>query len=180
MLTLAGLSLSEALGGLAKAPAAPGRLEVVPGHRAVLVDYAHSPDALENVLGALRPLVAGRLICVFGAGGDRDPGKRSEMGAVVAKMADYAVVTSDNPRTEDPEAILGGIVAGMGDSPRAVLEDRRQAIAHALALAEDGDLVLLAGKGHETTQEINGVRHAFDDRVEAARALSALANGGGK
>jgi UDP-N-acetylmuramoyl-L-alanyl-D-glutamate--2,6-diaminopimelate ligase len=178
MLTLAGLSLEEALEGLSEAPAAPGRLEVVPGPRKVLVDYAHSPDALENVLGALRPLVAGRLICVFGAGGDRDPGKRPEMGAVVARMADYAVVTSDNPRTESPQAILDGIVAGMDDVPYEVLENRREAIARALSLAEESDLVLLAGKGHETTQEINGVQHAFDDRVEAARALSALAAGG--
>ncbi len=97
---------------------------------------------------------------------------------MLARRADYAVVTSDNPRTESPQAILDGIVAGMDDVPYEVLENRREAITRALSLAEESDLVLLAGKGHETTQEIHGVRHAFDDRVEAARALSALAAGG--
>lgn len=175
MLTLAGLSLEEALQGLHEAPAAPGRLELVPGARRVLVDYAHSPDALENVLAALKPLVSGRIICVFGAGGDRDPGKRPEMGAIVSEMADVAVVTSDNPRSEDPQSIIDAIVGGMSDgTPREVLVDRREAIRRAISVAGADDLVLLAGKGHETTQEIAGVKHTFDDRVEAAQALRAL------
>jgi len=179
MLTLAGLSLEEALMGLSQAPATPGRLEQVPGKRRVLVDYAHSPDALENVLGALKPLVSGRIICVFGAGGDRDPGKRPEMGAVVSRMADYAMVTSDNPRSEDPQSILDAIVTGMSDeTPREVVVDRRQAIERAIRLAHEDDLVLLAGKGHETTQEIAGVKTTFDDRVEAQRVLSSLESEG--
>jgi UDP-N-acetylmuramoyl-L-alanyl-D-glutamate--2,6-diaminopimelate ligase len=179
MLTLAGLTLEEALTGLREAPSAPGRLELVPGERRVLVDYAHSPDALENVLGALKPLVSGRIICVFGAGGDRDPGKRPEMGAVVSRMADYAMVTSDNPRSEDPQSIVDAIVTGMSDeTPREVMVDRREAITRAIELAREDDLVLLAGKGHETTQEIAGVKHTFDDRVEAERALNALRSEG--
>ncbi|MBD89068.1 MAG: UDP-N-acetylmuramoyl-L-alanyl-D-glutamate--2,6-diaminopimelate ligase [Deltaproteobacteria bacterium] len=179
MLTLAGMELREALLGLSEAPATPGRLERVPGVRRVLVDYAHSPDALENVLGALRPLVSGRIICVFGAGGDRDPGKRPEMGAIVDQMADYAVVTSDNPRSEDPQSILDAIVTGMSDqTPRQVVVDRREAIELAARLAGPEDLVLLAGKGHETTQEIAGVKHTFDDRLEARRVLDALSSEG--
>ena len=179
MLTQAGLSLEDALAGLSQAPATPGRLEQVPGVRRVLVDYAHSPDALENVLGALKPLVTGRIICVFGAGGDRDPGKRPEMGAVVSRMADYAMGTSDNPRAEDPQSILDAIVTGMSEeTPREVVVDRRQAIERAIRIAHKDDLVLLAGKGHETTQEIAGVKTTFDDRVEAQGVLHALESEG--
>lgn len=174
MACLAGVDLDVALAALAVATAPPGRLERVAGDRSVVVDYAHTPDALDNVLGALRPLVTGRLICVFGAGGDRDPGKRPEMAQAVARVADLAIVTSDNPRTESPEAIVASIVAGMpaGAAFEAVV-DRREAIERAIRQAGPEDLVLIAGKGHETTQTIGLVQHPFDDRVEAARALSA-------
>lgn len=173
MARLAGVDLDVALAALAVATAPPGRLERVAGDRAVVVDYAHTPDALDNVLGALRPLVTGRLICVFGAGGDRDPGKRPEMAQAVARLADLAIVTSDNPRTESPEAIVADIVAGMpaGAAFEAIV-DRREAIERAIGQAGPQDLVLIAGKGHETTQTIGTVQHPFDDRVEAARALS--------
>jgi UDP-N-acetylmuramoyl-L-alanyl-D-glutamate--2,6-diaminopimelate ligase len=173
MARLAGVGLDVALVALASATAPPGRLERVAGDRSVVVDYAHTPDALDNVLGALRPLVAGRLICVFGAGGDRDPGKRPEMARAVARVADLAIVTSDNPRTESPDAIIADIVAGMpaGAAFEAII-DRREAIERAIREAGPEDLVLVAGKGHETTQTIGAVQHPFDDRVEAARALS--------
>jgi UDP-N-acetylmuramyl tripeptide synthase len=139
----------------------------------VVVDYAHTPDALDNVLSALRPLVAGRLICVFGAGGDRDPGKRPEMARAVARLSDLAIVTSDNPRTESPEAIVAAVVAGMPEGARfEAVVDRREAIDRAIAQAGPDDLVLIAGKGHETTQTIGTVKHPFDDRAEALRALA--------
>jgi UDP-N-acetylmuramoyl-L-alanyl-D-glutamate--2,6-diaminopimelate ligase len=173
MARLAGVSLDLALEALAGASAPPGRLERVAGDRAVVVDYAHTPDALDNVLSALRPLVAGRLICVFGAGGDRDPGKRPEMARAVARLSDLAIVTSDNPRTESPEAIVAAVVAGMPEGARfEAVVDRREAIDRAIAQAGPDDLVLIAGKGHETTQTIGTVKHPFDDRAEALRALA--------
>ncbi|MCB9728830.1 MAG: UDP-N-acetylmuramoyl-L-alanyl-D-glutamate--2,6-diaminopimelate ligase [Deltaproteobacteria bacterium] len=173
MAELAGVPLDSALAALADASAPPGRLERVPGPVSVVVDYAHTPDALDNVLAALRPLVAGRLICVFGAGGDRDPGKRPEMARAVARLADLAIVTSDNPRTESPDAIVADVVRGMpvGAAWEAQV-DRRAAIERAVAMATPGDLVLIAGKGHETTQTIGTVQHPFDDRDEARRALA--------
>ncbi|MEZ4266096.1 MAG: UDP-N-acetylmuramoyl-L-alanyl-D-glutamate--2,6-diaminopimelate ligase [Myxococcota bacterium] len=173
MARLAGIDLDVALNALASATAPPGRLERVAGDRSVVVDYAHTPDALDNVLSALRPLVSGRLICVFGAGGDRDPGKRPEMARAVARVADLAIVTSDNPRTEAPAAIVSDVVAGMPDGARFdAIVDRRAAIERAIREAGPDDLVLIAGKGHETTQTIGAVQHPFDDRVEAARALA--------
>ena len=137
-----------------------GRVEVVPVPRAytVLIDYAHTPNALENILTTARDFTAGRLICLFGCGGDRDRSKRAKMGAIASELADYVVVTSDNPRTEPPEAIIDDILKGMGqETPCAVEPDRRKAIRLALAQAGPGDTVLLAGKGHETEQEIDGV-----------------------
>jgi UDP-N-acetylmuramoyl-L-alanyl-D-glutamate--2,6-diaminopimelate ligase len=142
-----------------------------------VVDYAHTPDALEQVLRSLRPLAGargGRLWCVFGCGGNRDATKRPLMGAIAARAADRAVVTSDNPRQEDPRVIVEQIVAGLDAAGRAatdVVVDRRAAIAHALGEAAEADVVLIAGKGHEDYQEIAGVRHPFSDADEARRAL---------
>jgi UDP-N-acetylmuramoyl-L-alanyl-D-glutamate--2,6-diaminopimelate ligase len=143
----------------------PGRLERLLDRPAVLRDYAHTPDALQRALETLRPLTTGRLILVFGAGGDRDRGKRGPMGEIASRLADLAVVTSDNPRTEDPEAIVGEIEAGMHGKAHERIVDRRQAIAHALGVARAGDTVLLAGKGHETYQVIGTQKQPFDERV---------------
>ena len=173
MAELAGVPREVGLVALAGVSAAPGRLESVPGPRHVLVDYAHTPDALANVLEVLRPLTAGRLICVFGAGGDRDRGKRPQMGAVVARLADLPVVTSDNPRGEDPQAIIDAVVAGMpAEGARIVEADRRLAIERAVAQAGPEDLVLIAGKGHEPYQIVGTERLDFDDRLVAAEALA--------
>jgi UDP-N-acetylmuramoyl-L-alanyl-D-glutamate--2,6-diaminopimelate ligase len=139
---------------------------------AVLVDYAHTPDGLENALSACRPFCAGRLICVFGCGGDRDRGKRPQMAAIASRLADRVVVTSDNPRTEDPLSILNDVVAGISAGTDLVVEaDRARAIAQAVAAAEPGDLVLIAGKGHEDYQILGTTKIHFDDREEAERAL---------
>jgi UDP-N-acetylmuramoyl-L-alanyl-D-glutamate--2,6-diaminopimelate ligase len=166
--------IAEALGAL---PQVPGRLERISGppHSAtVLCDYAHTPDALERALQAVRPLVRGRLIVVFGAGGDRDRGKRPEMGAIAARLADLAIVTSDNPRTEDPERILDDIERGMEDAPRLRLSDRREAIRTALTEGRPDDLVLLAGKGHETYQIIGTEKRPFDERAIVHEILAEL------
>lgn len=157
-------SIAERLAGL---PQVPGRLERVPlpeGFPAVLIDYAHTPDALERALAALRPLVRGDLVVVFGAGGDRDRGKRPEMGRVAAEGADRVIITSDNPRTEDPERIADDIEAGMGGVPRERIIDRTEAIRRALESCRDGDVVLLAGKGHETYQIRGTEKLDFDER----------------
>jgi len=142
----------------------------------VVVDYAHTPDALEKALQALRPLAqarGGQLWAVFGCGGNRDATKRPMMGAIAERLADQVVVTSDNPRHENPAEILRQIAAGMGaDAPVAVIEDRRAAIGHAVAQAHRHDVVLIAGKGHEAEQEIAGVKHPFSDVLEAEAALA--------
>jgi len=137
----------------------------------VVVDYAHTPDALQKALGALREITdnEGRIICVFGCGGNRDPGKRPLMGKAATRYADLAIITSDNPRNEDPLAIISDIERGAG-SNRAIEPDRRRAIARALREARRGDVVLIAGKGHETYQEAHGVRRPFSD-VAVARAV---------
>ena len=142
-----------------------GRLELVPcASRAdVYVDFAHTPDGLEKVLSAARGFTRGKLWAVFGAGGDRDPMKRPLMGAACSRLADYLVVTSDNPRSEDPNAIIADILKGV-DKPAIVEADRAAAIKLALTQAQDGDVVIVCGKGHETTQEIAGVKYPFDDR----------------
>lgn len=161
---VAGLGLQAIAAGLSSAPQIPGRLErVAEGPVSVLIDFAHTPDALERVLATLRPLVQGRMLVLFGAGGDRDRGKRPRMGEVVARLADLSFVTSDNPRTEDPEVIIDDVVAGMGKAPHRRIVDRREAIAAALSEARPGDLVLLAGKGHETYQVIGRERLPFDE-----------------
>ena len=151
--------------GLAEATPVPGRLEcIVRGPFDVFVDFAHTPDALNQVLKALRPLVSGRLIVVFGAGGDRDPTKRSEMGAAVSRHADIVVVTSDNPRTEDPAAIVAQVSAGVTAADPVEIVSRREAIRWALGRARPGDAVLLAGKGHETYQIVGTETLPFDER----------------
>ena len=168
----AGLCLGLELEPMAQAMPAvrgvKGRVEVVPVPRAytVIIDYAHSPNALENILTTARDFTAGRLICLFGCGGDRDRAKRPIMGAVVEELADIAVVTSDNPRTEDPQAIIRDILSGMsgGGAEAHVEPDRRAAIAWALEQGRPGDVIVLAGKGHETYQEIGGVQYPMDER----------------
>lgn len=171
-----GIPLGRASAALAKAPGVKGRMEVVPtpGPGTVLIDYAHTPDALENALTALRDFAQGRLICLFGCGGDRDRGKRPIMGALAASLADFVVVTSDNPRTEDPTAIIDDILKGMEgfDTPRLVEPDRRKAIRAAVALLGEGDTLVLAGKGHETYQEVNGEKHHLDEREEVEACFS--------
>jgi UDP-N-acetylmuramoyl-L-alanyl-D-glutamate--2,6-diaminopimelate ligase len=157
----------EIAAGLESLPQVPGRLERVAGPpecATVLADYAHTPDALERALEAVRPLVRGRLIVVFGAGGDRDPGKRPEMGRIAAERADLAIVTSDNPRTEDPEAIIDAIERGMGSASRHRISDRRAAIRFALHEARPDDVIVLAGKGHETYQIVGTEKRHFDER----------------
>jgi UDP-N-acetylmuramoyl-L-alanyl-D-glutamate--2,6-diaminopimelate ligase len=154
----------------------PGRLEPVDEGQpfAVLVDYAHKPDALENVLRTARELARNRVLCVFGCGGDRDRGKRPRMGRIAAELADAAILTSDNPRSEDPLAIIGEVLAGVGPGELEVEPDRRAAIRRALELAEAGDVVVIAGKGHEQGQEIAGKKLPFDDRAVARETLRAL------
>lgn len=153
----------------------PGRMQAVGGHDAPLlvIDYAHTPDALEKALATLRETAAargGKLVCVFGCGGDRDAGKRPLMGAIAERLADRVLLTSDNPRSEDPDAIIAAIAAGMKSPPR-IEPDRARAIEMAIAEADRRDVVLLAGKGHEPYQEIAGVRHPFSDLEHARTAL---------
>lgn len=180
---LMGASSSRILEGLATTFSAPGRLEPVPNDRGidVLVDYAHSPDALERVLGELRMRLAtrsspkpGRLFCVFGCGGDRDASKRSIMGASAARLADVVIVTNDNPRSEEPAAIAEQVLRGARQGQAQVyLElDRREAISMALEQARPGDVVLLAGKGHESGQQMADSLLPFDDRLVAAEVLA--------
>jgi UDP-N-acetylmuramoyl-L-alanyl-D-glutamate--2,6-diaminopimelate ligase len=163
-----GMDAGEIAERLSGAPQVPGRLEVVGEQPTVLRDYAHTPDALERALDAVRPFATHRLIVVFGCGGDRDRGKRPLMGAIAAAKADLAIVTSDNPRTEDPERILDDIEAGMrepGAAPHERIEDRREAIERALAVAGGDDVVVLAGKGHETYQIRGTTSHPFDEKA---------------
>lgn len=169
-----GLDLDHVVEGLASAPQVPGRLEVVVREPfAVVIDFAHTPDALTNVLTTLRPLTEGRLLVLFGAGGDRDPGKRPLMARAVAREADLVWLTSDNPRTEDPEAILDDLQRGLDDVPFRRDADRRRAIHEAVAEARPGDLLLLAGKGHERYQVVGRDRRPFDERVIVRDALAA-------
>jgi UDP-N-acetylmuramoyl-L-alanyl-D-glutamate--2,6-diaminopimelate ligase len=199
---LAALATAHALGGeldtlvaaLERGVQVPGRFQPVDEGQdfAVLVDYAHTPDSLENVLHAAREVAEsgehgpGRVLCVFGAGGDRDRGKRPLMGAIAARLADLVIVTSDNPRSEDPERIIAEIMAGVGGSARAPgpgpgrathvrsLADRRAAIAEAVASGRRGDVLVIAGKGHEQGQELaQGRKVPFDDVAVAREALGA-------
>jgi UDP-N-acetylmuramoyl-L-alanyl-D-glutamate--2,6-diaminopimelate ligase len=183
MLLRWGMSPASVVRGLRRAGGVPGRMEQVgaAGSDAPLavVDYAHTPDAVAAALAALRPVVEGRLIVVLGAGGDRDPGKRGAMGAAAATAADVVVVTDDNPRCEDPAVIRAAVLAGAREAARTsgadVVEigDRAEAIRHAAAQAAAGDVLLVAGKGHEQGQEVGGEVHPFDDRDQLRAALSA-------
>ena len=180
----AGLCLGLELEPMAQAMPAvrgvKGRVEVVPVPRAytVIIDYAHSPNALENILTTARDFTAGRLFCLFGCGGDRDRSKRPIMGAIAEELADVAVVTSDNPRTEDPQSINDEILAGMSGNAAArhVEPDRRAAIAWALSQGRPGDVIVLAGKGHEVYQEVDGVQHHLDEREVVAEYFQAADN----
>ena len=172
----AGISLEDAAAALATAAGVKGRVEVVPTpgkDYTVLIDYAHTPDGLENVLSSVKGYCKGRLIAVFGCGGDRDPMKRPIMGEIGARIADLAVVTSDNPRTEVPMAIIEDILAGIPDRKNCVvIENRVEAIHHAMDIAEKDDIIILAGKGHETYQEIQGIKHHLDEREVVAEYLA--------
>ncbi len=170
----AGMSLPQVAAALSSAPQVPGRMEIVVREPfRVMIDFAHTPDALERLLDAVRPLVAGRLIVVFGAGGDRDRSKRPVMGRVVESGADLAVVTSDNPRTEEPDAIIDEIVSGMKGTRHLRITDRRQAIGRALGMGQEQDLILLAGKGHERYQVLGREKVPFDERQIVLDLLAA-------
>jgi UDP-N-acetylmuramyl-tripeptide synthetase len=177
-LLASGVTLDDAVDALSHLAPPPGRMQRVGGECAplVVVDYAHTPDALAQVLGAVRPAVreGGALVCVFGAGGDRDPGKRAPMGEVAARLADRVIVTSDNPRSEDPQAIAAAIVEGVAraNGTWSVELDRARAIGQAVGNAREGDVVVVAGKGHEDYQESNGVRRAFSDAACVADVLA--------
>ncbi|MDR1423255.1 MAG: UDP-N-acetylmuramoyl-L-alanyl-D-glutamate--2,6-diaminopimelate ligase [Azoarcus sp.] len=172
-----GVALDAALDVARTLTPPPGRMQLVGGHDEplVIVDYAHTPDALSKVLEAARPAAesrGGRLLCVFGCGGDRDHGKRPQMGAAASRLADRILVTSDNPRSEAPEAIIADILAGTGTGAGALIE-RAEAIRSAVFEADARDVIVLAGKGHEPYQEIRGVRHPFSDVAHAEQALAA-------
>ncbi len=171
---LAGVPLVDAAKALATAEGVKGRAEVVPtdGDYTIVIDYAHTPDALEKILQTMRGVASGRVVAVFGCGGDRDAAKRPIMGRIAAENADFTIVTSDNPRSEAPEAIIADIVAGVPEkTPHVVIPDRREAIAWAMDHHEPGDVIVLAGKGHETYQEIKGVKHHMDEREIVAEHL---------
>ncbi|MCB2213111.1 UDP-N-acetylmuramoyl-L-alanyl-D-glutamate--2,6-diaminopimelate ligase [bacterium] len=164
------IKVSAIQAGVANAPQVRGRMErlSLEGGVTAVIDYAHTPDALQRALEALRPLTSGKLIVVIGAGGNRDATKRPLMGKAAADGADVAVITSDNPRFEDPAGIVRQVASGAGEKA-VVVVDRREAIKRALDLANSGDVLLIAGKGHETYQEIEGVKHPFDDREEVLK-----------
>lgn len=163
---------------LAKVKSVPGRAEILDTNTPykVLLDYSHSPDALENILTAVRTFTRNRVISLFGCGGDRDTGKRPIMGEISGRLADYSILTSDNPRTEDPMDILRAVEEGIKqtDGKYILIENRREAIRHALQIGRDGDIIVLAGKGHETYQEIMGVKRPFDEKVVVRELLEEM------
>jgi UDP-N-acetylmuramoyl-L-alanyl-D-glutamate--2,6-diaminopimelate ligase len=176
VLLASGIGFQDAVAQLEHLQAVAGRMQSFGGgdHPSVVVDYAHTPDALEKVLQALHEVTAtssGQLVCVFGCGGDRDRGKRQMMGNVAARLADLCIVTSDNPRGEEPAKIIAAIVAGMERGNYQIIEDRERAILHAIEHAHIGDTVLVAGKGHEGYQEVRGIKHPFSDAAVVQRAL---------
>ena len=172
-----GIPMEQCAAALSRARGVKGRIEVVPTpgeDYTVLIDYAHTPDGLENILRSVRDFCRGRIIAVFGCGGDRDPMKRPVMGHIGVSLSDFAVVTSDNPRTEEPMAIIRDILEGVNqeDGEYIVMEDRRKAIRYAMDIAKKDDIIILAGKGHETYQDIGGHKHHLDEREEVAAHLS--------
>ena len=172
----AGIGIRDAIASLAQAPQVPGRLELVANvdHVMSFVDYAHTPDAIVNVCKTMKELCRGRLITVFGCGGDRDKAKRPLMGEAAARLSDYCIVTSDNPRSEDPEEIIADVLPGIPDGKRHAVVDRAEAIREALAMAKPRDIVLVAGKGHENYQEFATGRIAFSDVAEIKRCVREL------
>ena len=173
-----GIDPQEIAAALGTVRAVPGRAEVLDTHTPykVILDYSHSPDALENILKTVREFTRGRVIALFGCGGDRDHGKRPIMGEIGGQLADYCILTSDNPRTEDPYEILASVEKGLKrtQTPYTVIENRREAIRYALNMGRDGDVIVLAGKGHETYQEINGVKRPFDEKIVVNELLKEM------
>ena len=171
-----GIQFEEVLGAIEKSKGVKGRIEVVPTNTdyTVIIDYAHSPDGLENIITSLREIAKGRVVTVFGCGGDRDNTKRPIMGEIAGKLSDYSIITSDNPRTEDPVSIIEQIEVGMKrtDGKYKVIVDRREAIAYALDHAKKDDVIILAGKGQETYQIIGKEKHDFDERVVVYKHLN--------
>ena len=172
-----GVPLEKSARVLAAVPHVKGRVEVVPTpgkDYTVLIDYSHTPDSLENILRTVKGFAKGRTVALFGCGGDRDRTKRPIMGSVAAELADFVVVTSDNPRTEDPEAIIADILPGLEGSgtPYQVICDRVEAIHWAMDHAQPGDVIALCGKGHETYQEVNHEKHHMDEREIVAEHLT--------
>ena len=173
-----GIPLEKSADALRRVPHVKGRVEVVPTpgkDYTILIDYAHSPDGLQNVLTAVKGFAKGRTVALFGCGGDRDKTKRPKMGKIAADIADFVVVTSDNPRTEKPGDIIADILPGLegSDTPHVVIEDRVEAIHWIMDHARPGDVIALCGKGHETYQEINHVKHHMDEREIVAEYLAA-------
>jgi UDP-N-acetylmuramoyl-L-alanyl-D-glutamate--2,6-diaminopimelate ligase len=176
VLLVSGVALNDAVESLSAAQPVVGRMQRLGGANepTVIVDYAHTPDALEKVLQALREVSAaegGKVFCVFGCGGDRDRGKRAMMGMVAERFSDFCIVTSDNPRGENPREIIAEIVNGMNEDNHEIILDRAAAIRSAILHARQSDTVLIAGKGHEDYQEIDGVKHPFSDVSVAQQAL---------
>lgn len=171
-----GIDLDTIAEGLKSVKGVSGRMESLPAEGfdfSVILDFAHTPDGLSNLLSAVQGFAKGRVIAVFGCGGDRDNAKRPIMGATAAKLADFCVVTSDNPRTEDPTRIINMVLEGVRSEKTeyVVIENRREAIRYALNIAKKDDVVVLAGKGHENYQEINGIKHPFDEKIIVAEIL---------
>ena len=172
-----GVPLAECADAMAKSHGVKGRMEIIPTpgkSYTILNDYSHKPDALENVLQSVKGFAKGRTVVLFGCGGDRDKTKRPVMGAIAAQLADFVIVTSDNPRTEKPEAIIADILEGMKDTatPYVTIPDRVEAIHYAMDHAQPGDVIILAGKGHEDYQEINHKHYPMDERVIVAAHLN--------
>ena len=175
---IVGVDQAHICEGLASVRAVPGRIEMLDTGTPykVILDYSHSPDALENILNTVRMFTKKRVIVLFGCGGDRDHGKRPLMGEIGGRLADFSILTSDNPRTEDPDAILEAIEEGMKltSGKYTIIENRREAIRYALKMGRAGDVIILAGKGHETYQDVMGVKRPFDEKVVVTELLAEL------